>query len=78
MDVGQVGFHVDKNVRFSTVINDFFSFKTYFLVQVKQYVVNKKQNDIVNRLNRTKKDVSTEDFIVKIFELIYAMIEFTR
>jgi len=43
MDVGQVGFHVDKNV--------------------KQYVVDKKQNDIVNRLNKTKIELSTEEFI---------------
>jgi hypothetical protein len=47
MDVGQVGFHVDKHV--------------------KQYVVDKKQNEIVNRLNKTKTEVSTEDFIVKYF-----------
>ncbi|CAF4939142.1 unnamed protein product [Rotaria magnacalcarata] len=44
MDVGQVGFHVDKNVR--------------------QYIVSKKQNDIVNRLNKTKTEISTELFIV--------------
>ncbi|CAF4587722.1 unnamed protein product [Rotaria sp. Silwood1] len=43
MDVGQVGFHVDKNV--------------------KQYVVSKKQNEIVNRLNKTKNELSIEEFI---------------
>ncbi|CAF0795277.1 unnamed protein product [Rotaria sordida] len=43
MDVGQVGFHVDKNV--------------------KQYVVSKKQNEIVNRLNKTKTEFSTEEFM---------------
>lgn len=43
MDVGQVGFHVDKNV--------------------KEYVVDKKQNEIVNRLNRTKREIPTEEFI---------------
>ncbi|CAF3995991.1 unnamed protein product [Rotaria magnacalcarata] len=45
MDVGQVGFHVDKNVR--------------------QYIVSKKQNDIVNRLNKTKTEISTELFITQ-------------
>ncbi|CAF1247371.1 unnamed protein product [Adineta ricciae] len=43
MDVGQVGFHVDKHV--------------------KQYVVDKKQNEIVNRLNKTKTEIPTEEFI---------------
>lgn len=67
MDVGQVGFHVDKNVKeiyLKIVSLDFFSLYIYS-IQVKQAVVDKKQNEIVNRLNKTKTEVSTEDFIVK-------------
>ncbi|CAF4492113.1 unnamed protein product, partial [Rotaria sp. Silwood1] len=30
---------------------------------VKQYVVSKKQNEIVNRLNKTKNELSIEEFI---------------
>ncbi len=60
MDVGQVGFHVDKNVKLLIIVNDF----EYSLIQVKESVVTKKQNDIVNRLNKTKIELSTEEFIV--------------
>lgn len=61
MDVGQVGFHVDKHVKINQlkIMNNL----EYFL-QVKQAIVDKKQNEIVNRLNRTKTEISTEDFIV--------------
>ncbi|CAF2378958.1 unnamed protein product [Rotaria sp. Silwood2] len=33
--------------------------------QVKQYVVSKKQNEVVNRLNKTKIELSTEEFITQ-------------
>ncbi|CAF5193460.1 unnamed protein product, partial [Rotaria magnacalcarata] len=32
---------------------------------VRQYIVSKKQNDIVNRLNKTKTEISTELFITQ-------------
>lgn len=36
----------------------------FFFDQVKQTVVEKKQNEIVNRLNKTKTEIPTEEFIV--------------
>ena len=40
------------------------SFEEMLIFQVKQYVVDKKQNEMVNRLNKTKTEISTDEFIV--------------
>src|SRR5690606_11962426 len=50
MDVGQVGFHNPKLVRDMVIISDNIGIK------VKKYKIEKRKNEIVNRLNKTKQE----------------------